>query len=57
MATEGINIFTPPEENVLKGSAVTGTFLNQNELKGLLTAPNGKILDNGEIAVQYKSEF
>ncbi len=51
MAVEGINIFVPPEENILKGNLTNAIFVNPNELKALLTVPNGKIIDNGEVAI------
>jgi hypothetical protein len=51
MAVDGINIMVPFEENILKGNSMNAMFTNPNELKALLTAPNGKIIDNGEISV------
>ena len=57
LAVDGMNIVVPPEENLLKGNQLNATFSNPNELKALLTVPNGRLIDNGEIAVQVKSEF
>jgi hypothetical protein len=56
VCTEGINIIVPSLDNVLKGNTQV-SFPNANELKVLLTAPIGKIIDNPDLAIQYKSEF
>ena len=53
VCTKGINISAPPARLLDENTNI----INQNELKELLTQPNGLVLDIPDLQVQYKSDY
>jgi len=53
ICTKGNNIVAPP----LKLFEDNANIINQNEIKELLTQPNGLVLDTADLQIQYKSDF